>query len=130
MNELSAVLFMNKHDLKYMCCGKVEVKKNNKRIIGYVMDEDEENYYVLLNNCFRIQVLRPIVVKTFHDNGNVKSVHYEYTNVVSVDGYVISKFSPVRIKFMKNALDNCQFILNKAVLNNKVKDKVVVNLCS
>ena len=118
INRFSAVQF-NHHDHTYICCGKVSIRVGCKSVLGYVMDENENYFYVLLCSNIGVKVRKPILVTKHDSNGKVKAICYDYSVCVEdkATKYVITYFWPVRFKFNKNAIDNFIFILNKVVLD-------------
>jgi len=121
INRLSAVQFIHHHHT-YICCGKVSVRIGSKSVLGYVMEENEKYFYVLLCSNIRVKVCKPILVTKYGNNSKVKEIFYDYSVCVGdkVTKYVITYFWPVRFKFNKNAIDNIIFILNKVVLDKNL----------
>ena len=79
VTNISPVYFISKK-LKYICCGKVNIMRNNKNIIGYVLYEDQENFKVLLTNDQTVMVKKPKIMSLVGDNEKIKSVYYQYEN--------------------------------------------------
>ena len=129
INEYSAMTFTKRKNT-YFCCGKVNVKYEEKSIIGYVMDEDDVYFKVLLSNNIGVKCKKPLVVSQVVEDGKITSVRYDYDVGVDHDNidYSITQFWPVRFKFQRNSIHNCQFMLNKVVLDEN--NTVNINLSS
>ena len=121
IKRFSAVQFIYNNNT-FICCGKVSIKIGGKKILGYVMDENEKYYHVLLCSNIGVKVRKPILVTKHDRNGKVKAISYDYSVCVEdkATEYVITYFWPVRFKFNKNAIDNFIFILNKVVLDRNL----------
>ena len=107
----------------YMCCGKVHLKKDMKRLTGYVIDEDESNFIISTSSNEMITVVKPAIIVEKNDKGKTISVEYDYTVCEKANpSYYIFLFEPVRFKFNRNAINNCVVMMNKVVFdsNNKV----------
>ena len=128
-NKYSAVKF-HKSNNTYLCCGKVNLRINKKNILGYVMDEDDTFFKVLLVSNVGIKVKKPLLVTNVQENGKIISATYDYGDLSNVeqDTYVVTYFWPTRIKILIDAIDNFHILMNKVVLdgNNEVQEQ----LCS
>ena len=99
------------------------MKKNNKSITGYVLDEDEYHLKVLLRNDLCIKVNKPKMISLVGKDQKIKTVLYQYEEVTNenIDRFVVTEFWPIRIKIMKNAMDNMIYLINKLVLKEDMK---------
>ena len=122
INNLSPINFQKKK-LQYICCGKFNLVKHKNNITGYVLDEDKHEFKVLLRNDMCVKVKKQKIVSLVGQNQKIKSVHYVYEHILSSmeDQYVVTEFWPIRIKIMKNAMNNMVYVLNKVVLKNDLK---------
>ena len=122
INNLSPIDFMRKK-LRYICCGKVNVKKNDRNITGYVLDEDQYNLKVLLRDDLCIKVKKPKIISFVGTDEKIKTVLYQYEEITAdnMDRYVITEFWPIRIRIMKNAMDNMIYLINRLVLKEDIK---------
>ena len=128
INNYSAVKAV-KDNITYLSCGKVNIQINKKNILGYVLDEDKDNFKVLLANNMGVSVQKPLLVTNVADNGKIISVSYDYGDISNIkpDTYVITYFWPTRIKILKNAIENIHILMNKVALDDYIE---VVDQCS
>ena len=129
INNHSAVKYV-KNKITYLCCGKVNVEYNKQNILGYVMDETNDYFKVLLANNMGIKVKKPLLVSNVREDGKTISVHYDYGDIndIKPNTYVVTYFWPTRIKVYQNTIENVHILMNKVVLDEKCQ--VLVQLSS
>ena len=69
-------------------------EKNNKNIIGYVLDEYDNYLKVSLRNDLCVKVKKPKIVSLVGSDQKIKSIFYEYEQVTdeSMIRYVLLSF--------------------------------------
>jgi hypothetical protein len=97
-------------------------------MLGCVLDEDTENFKVILTNGQCLIIKRPKFHSILGDNGKVKHVKIVYESNSDRNKYVMTKFWPVRIKINMNDMDNFSVMVNKVVLS--LNKSEVYNLLS
>ena len=97
-------------------------------MLGYVLDEDSENFKVILTNGQCAIIKRPKFHSILGDNEKVKHVTIVYERNSYRNKYVITKFWPVRIKISMNDMGNFSVMVKKVVLS--LKESEVYNLLS
>ena len=113
---LSAVTF-EKNGMKHLCCGKVNLIRGGKNMIGYIVDEEVNDLKI------RIEGEENNVICLCRPEYNVVDGKYIYdTSLKSKDTYVISQLWPVRFKI--NNSGQASFIISSATFNNE--DNLVV----
>ena len=129
INNLSAVEYVKKKNT-YLCCGKVNIQYNKQNILGYVLDENQNYFKVLMADNMGIKVRKPLLVSNVREDGKTISVNYDYgdINEIPPDTYAITYFWPTRIKVYQNAVENVHILMNKVVLNEQ--NEVQVQLSS
>ena len=117
-NGVSSVNYKYKN-LSYLCCAKVNVLLGTQSMLGYFLDEDCDNFKVILANGLCSIIHRPKFHTILGDNGKVKHVKIVYENISNIDRnkYAITKFWPVRVKISMNDMDNFSVMVNKVVLS-------------
>ena len=99
------------------------MKKNDRNLTGYVLDEDQYNLKVLLRNDLCIKVKKPKIISFVGMDENIKTILYQYEEITAdnMERYVVTEFWPIRIRIMKNAMDNMIYLINRLVLNEDMK---------
>ena len=122
INNLSSIDFM-REKLRYICCRKVNVKKNGRNITGYVLDEDQYNLNVLLKIDLCIKVQKPKFIYFVGTDEKIKTVLYQYEEITAdnMDRYVVTEFWTIRIRVMKNSMVNMIYLINRLVLKEDIK---------
>ena len=115
-NGVSALNYKYKN-LRYLWCAKVNVHLGTENMLGYVLDEDSENFKVILTNGQCAIIKSPKFHIILGDSGKVKHVTIVYNINSDRNKYVITKFWPVRIKISMNDMDNFSVMVNKVVLS-------------
>ena len=86
-----------KTDRKYFCCGKVNLVKNGRSIIGYIMDEDQ-NYL-----CIKVPGIAGNMIKCNRPKYNANDGQYIYnTEALSNNHFCISEMWPLKLKISDN----------------------------
>ena len=89
LNSLTSVKF-EKHYRVFLCCGKVMLRdRNNRSIVGYIMDEDAHHLHLHLENDTSITINMPVYNTT--DRKHV-------LNYRSSNGWSIAEYHPIRMK--------------------------------
>ena len=96
--------------------------------MGYVLDEDCDNFKVILTNGLNAIIQRPKFHIILGDNGKVNHVKIVYERNSDINKYVITKFWPVWVKISMNDIDNFSVMVNKVVLS--LNESEVHNLLS
>ena len=99
-----------KNGIKFICCAKVNLKKGEKNMIGYVIDETENALMVKVDGETElIRINRPT-----YDRNNGRYLYYPPCDQSS-GTYSLSQLWPVRFKI--NVTGNSSFILSVTTLD-------------
>jgi hypothetical protein len=95
------------HGVEHYCaCGKVAVSYGGKEIIGYITDEDENKWTIILqnNNAIEIDRVRSFVINKIME----KSQNYEYKNFIigKIVNPVIVQYFPILVRVDMNSMQN------------------------
>jgi hypothetical protein len=117
------------HGVEHYCaCGKVAVSYGGKEIIGYITDEDEHKWTIILKNneVIVIQRVRAVFIKKGREKRFQK---YDYKNVKKGDFAtpVIVHYWPIMVRVDINSMQNMMYMFNRLVMKHK---KVVQALSS
>lgn len=77
--SISCRIYLQK--IKNIYCGKANTIKNNQNIIGYVLDEDQDNFEVLLTNDQIVMMKKRKIMSLVGDNRKIKLAYYQYENI-------------------------------------------------
>ena len=111
------------HGVEHYCaCGKVAVSYGGKEIIGYITDEDEHKWTIILQNNEVIVMnrVRAVVMKKGSEKRFQK---YDYETVTKGDygTPVIVHYWPIMVRVDLNSMQNMMYMFNRLVMkNNKV----------
>lgn len=99
------------------------MKKKKRSIIGYVIDEDEKCFKVLLRNGLFIKVYKPKIISLVRSYQKIKSVFYEYEEISgdAIWRYVVTYFWLIRFKIITNAMNNMVYLINKVIIKEDIK---------
>ena len=106
----------------YRACGKVVLSYGGKEIIGYITDEDEHKWTIILQNNEVIVMnrVRAVVMKKGSEKRFQK---YDYETVTKRDygTPVIVHYWPIMVRVDLNSMQNMMYMFNRLVMkNNKV----------
>ena len=111
-------------DLFFSAVGKVNVVKNGKNIIGYIVDETFGGKWEILlrnNETIYLPPVKYVLVTEEDDSSSCLSVLEEgYQFIIDESKeWNITEYWPIRMKFVKNAIENWQYSLSRLVVNTK-----------
>ena len=106
----------------YSSCDKIAVSYGGKEIIGYITDENEDQWTIILqnNNVIEIDRVRAVAINKGREKRFQK---YDYKNVVTGDFAtpVIVHYWPIMVRVDKNSMQNMMYMFNRLVMkHNKV----------
>lgn len=99
------------------------MKKDNRSIIGYVINEYEHFFKVLIRNDLCIKIEKPKIISLMGSDQKIKSVFYEYEEISgdAIGRYVVTDFWSIRFKIITNAMNNMVYLINKVILKEDMK---------
>ena len=103
--------------LRYSCCGRVNLLRDGKYEVGYILDEKDDKWKVQLGNDRVIIVLRTEMI--YDDNQNF--VGYKYCDKEkekSTQKWTVIEYWPVRLTFSDNSVQNWQYMINHCVFKH------------
>ena len=115
---LDAVSIYSKNGCVHKLCGKANLKKDGKNVVGYIMDENDEVLKVIVPGTGGnelIDVTRPVYDC---DNGE-----YIYPHSQTCDSYSLSEVWPIRIR-LNTVSGSIAIITSSATFD---EDNVIVN---
>ena len=111
------------NDLHYQAVGKVNVIKNGKNIIGYIVDETLGGKWEILLRNNETVYLHPVLYfipelneTDFLSESSDQNEGYVF-NIDAPDVWNITEYWPIRMKFTRNAIENWQYSLSRLVVN-------------
>ena len=119
----SSVYFHNHEtDFIHSCCGKVRLQVDNKYVVGYILDTDENNgtWKVKLIDSKEI-----IINKVLYDDSSNK---YIYLNKSNAEGYKLVHYEPIRLNISVGNLPS-RISFNKLCYRSSSM-KIIENHCS
>ena len=112
------------NDLHYQAVGKVNVIKNGRNIIGYILDETLVGKWEIILRNNETVYLPPVEYFSLEldDNdifSNSSSQEEGYVFDMEIpDVWTITEYWPIRMKFTKNAIENWQYTLSRLVVSS------------
>ena len=91
----------------YSECGKVAVSYGGKEIIGYITDENEDQWTIILQNNNVIEIDRVMVV-VFNKGREQIFQNYKYKNVIigNIVNPVIVQYCPILVRVDMYSMQN------------------------